>query len=71
MEDTYLCDGQSSSCLGEIPFDEVNWFTSGMGFCTHCNGRLHRHPQKLLDFLREQIEVGDDEIANFTVMLTK
>lgn len=68
---TYGCDGQSSSCLGEIPFEDVNWFTSSLGFCTHCFGRLHRHPQKVLDFCYDEVEGGDDSVAEFIVELTK
>lgn len=68
---TYLCDGLSQNCLGIIPIAEVNWFTSCLGFCTHCNGRLHRHPQKILEFCYDECESGNEEIANFVVSLTK
>lgn len=70
-EETYGCDGLSTNCLGEIPFSEVDWFTGSIGFCVHCSGRLHRHPQKILDFCYEQCEGGDNEIANFVIGLTR
>ena len=69
--DTYMCDGKSSSCLGEIPYDDVNWFTSSLGFCEHCWGRLHRAPQKILDYCYDECEAGDDEVAEFVIGLTE
>lgn len=71
-KDTYMCDGINNNCLGEIDFNEVNWFTPGIGFCPVCWGRLHRAsvPQKILDFCYDEVEGGDSEMADFVVGLT-
>ena len=71
MRDTYGCDGLSNSCLGEIPYEDVHWFTSSIGFCPHCSGRLMRHPQKVLEFCYDECNAGDNEIAQFVIELTR
>ncbi len=70
---TYMCDGINENCLGEIPYDDVIWFTSRVGLCPICYGRLTRPlvPFKVIEFCYNEMDGGDDEMAEFLIGLTK
>lgn len=60
--DDYGCDG----CGNRLPFDDIRWFTSTVGFCPDCNTLLHKRvPQCILDFCYDEVEGGNDEVAEF------
>lgn len=39
----YCCDGLSKDCEGRVLWNNVNWFTSSIGFCKHCWANLHKN----------------------------
>ena len=68
MDNTYCCDG----CATIINFDEVNWFTSGIGFCDSCDKTLHKEvPRAVYDFCYDEIEAGSDEVCEFICKIAK
>jgi hypothetical protein len=63
-DNTYGCDG----CGERFDWDDINWFTSSIGFCNKCYDLLHRRvPSSVLDFCYDRCEGGDNEIAQFII----
>lgn len=67
---TYHCDG----CFEELPFDDVNWFTSSIGFCDSCDAYLHKvFPSIVLEDLYDICNGGNenDEADNAVALVIK
>ena len=62
IEDEYSCDG----CGKILPFDDVTWYTSTIGFCRKCATNLYRNvPLTVRNFCYDEIEGGDNDVAEF------
>ncbi len=70
-DDTYGCDGISDGCIGLIPYEEVNWFTSSLGFCDCCNKNLHIKLPSVYDELYDRCCSGDVDAVKMIVEMTR
>ena len=70
-KDIYGCDGLNEDCYGNINFDNVNWFNSGLGFCDCCHKKLFSKIGDREEYLYTQCEANDGVAVEEVVSMTK
>lgn len=70
--DVYGCDGENHNCQQAIEWNNVNWFTSSIGFCDVCWQKLCSN---LADYEIEKLyfacDAGNREAIDKVVEATK
>ena len=72
MGDMYGCEGRNHNCQGLVEWDNVNWFTSSIGFCDTCWDKLHKTlTDEEMENLYNACESGDSKAVERIVNATR